>query len=319
MNINFGDYFGKEFSGVPASFIEDYNLSNRIYNGKVRDVFDLDDKLLITTSDRISAFDRVLNTVPCKGELLNRIALFWFDNTKDIVENHIIEKVSARSILVKKCEVLPVEVIVRAYITGSAWRDYQEGKDISGIRLPEGLKENQKFDKPIITPSTKAEIGEHDMPISCEEIVSQGLVEEKLWKEIEKVSLALFQRGTEIAAKNGLLLVDTKYEFGLLDGRLVVVDEIHTPDSSRFWFADSYETLFNEGKAQKKVDKEYLRQWLLAKGFKGDGEAPEIPKDVIKKVVEKYISAFETITGMEFQPESVSLQEELSLISNYLK
>lgn len=301
---------GKTFEGYAESEVP---AAVSFYKGKVRDVFTKGDKLLICTSDRISAFDRVLTTIPCKGQVLNEIALFWFDKTADIIENHIIKKVSPRAVLTTKCDVLPVEVIVRGYLTGSAWRDYQKGSDVSGIKLPEGMKMNQKFSEPLLTPSTKEEFGKHDMPISSEEIVKQGLVEEKLWKEVEEKAHALFKRGSELAAANGLILVDTKYEFGIKDGKLVIVDEIHTPDSSRFWYADTYKELFEAGEKQRKIDKEYLRQWLMEQGFSGDGDIPHIPDEVRVEVAARYIKAFEEITGTEFVPTEEKIDSALMI------
>ncbi|MDC7125488.1 MAG: phosphoribosylaminoimidazolesuccinocarboxamide synthase [Spirochaetales bacterium] len=303
-----------------GGFQQDDVSKDIIFNsGKVRDIFDAGDQLVISTSDRISAFDRILSTIPHKGEVLNRLSLFWFDKTNDIIPNHIAKKISARTIAVKKCEVLPVEVIVRGYLTGSAWRDYQDGKAVSGIELPAGMKMNQKFDVPLLTPSTKAEFGEHDMPISCEEIVKQGLVEESLWRKVEKAALELFTFGSKLLENNGLILVDTKYEFGILDGELVIVDEMHTPDSSRFWYADTYEELFKAGEKQRKIDKEYLRQWLMEeKNFMGKGDIPEIPDEVRLEVANRYIKAYEQITGTDFVPESLSSKEEILAVSEYL-
>lgn len=245
-----------------------------VNRGKVRDVIDIGDDLLITTTDRISAFDKVLTTIPCKGEVLNTISLFWFQATSDIIANHIREEVSARTVRAARCRVVPIEVVVRGYLTGSAWRDYQKGSAVSGIGLPPGMRQSERFDPPLLTPSTKEEKGSHDLPISREQILSGGKVEAKLWQQIEETALALFRRGTEIAARNGLILVDTKYEFGLRDGNLTLVDEIHTPDSSRYWHADTWEELFRRGLPQRELDKEYLRQWLLGRGWKGDGPAP---------------------------------------------
>lgn len=303
--------------------IEEKNLptaqSNKLFKGKVRDVIDLGKELLLVTSDRISAFDVILSTIPFKGEVLNRIALFWFDKTKDIIPNHIAEEVSARAIRAKKCTILPVEVIVRGYLTGSAWRDYSSGKDVSGIKLPVGMKQNQKFETPLLTPSTKAEAGQHDEPISCAEIVKQGLVEEKLWKQVEEVALALFKRGTEIAAQNGMILVDTKYEFGLLDGKLVIADEIHTPDSSRFWYGEKYKQLFAEGKEQKQLDKEYFRQWLIAQGYMGDGKPPVITSEVRIETAKRYIEAFEAITGEKFTSTALIVEAEIEKAVSYIK
>jgi phosphoribosylaminoimidazole-succinocarboxamide synthase len=289
-----------------------------LIKGKVRDIIDLKDELLIITSDRISAFDRVLSTIPCKGQVLNELTIHWLKETGDICRNHLIKQVSDRSMLVRKCNVLPVEVIVRGYITGSAWRDYQAGKAVSGITLPDGLRMNQRFDLPIITPSTKAEMGEHDEPISSAEIVRQGLVEEALWRKVEEVSLKLFARGTEKAAAQGLILVDTKYEFGTLDGELYLVDEVHTPDSSRYWFADTYEELFERGEKQRKLDKEYLRQWLMEQGFMGQGEPPEIPEEIRIEVALRYIQAYEQVTGKSFSPSAAGFEAEEHKILSFL-
>ena len=298
---------------------EDVPGSVDFISGKVRDIFDKGDSLVISTSDRISAFDRVLSTIPYKGEVLNRLSLFWFDNTKDIVPNHISEKITARTVAVKKCEVLPVEVIVRGYLTGSAWRDYQDGSAVSGIELPPGMRMNQKFEKPLLTPSTKAEQGEHDMPISSEEIIRRGLVEEGLWRRVEEAAVALFNYGSRTLAAQGLILVDTKYEFGLLNGELVIVDEMHTPDSSRFWYADTYSELFEAGEKQRKIDKEYLRQWLMEeKNFMGQGESPSIPDEVRTEVSRRYIQAYEQITGTDFIPESLAPEAEIQAIVDFL-
>jgi phosphoribosylaminoimidazole-succinocarboxamide synthase len=284
-------------------------------SGKVRDVVDAGADLLICTTDRISAFDRVLTTIPCKGEVLNTISLFWFRSTSDIIPNHVREEISARTIRAVKCRVVPVEVVVRGYLTGSAWRDYQQGMAVSGIRLPAGMKLNQRFDRPILTPSTKEEKGTHDRPVSRQEIIDSGLVEKGLWERIEEAALALFRRGTEIAARNGLILVDTKYEFGLHDGVLTLADEVHTPDSSRYWYADTWQKLFAQGAGQRELDKEYLRQWLLARGWKGDGVPPRIPDDVRVQVARKYIEAWETITGRPFTPHALNAADESSLLA----
>jgi phosphoribosylaminoimidazole-succinocarboxamide synthase len=290
-----------------------------VTRGKVRDVVDRGTELLLCTTDRISAFDKVLTTIPCKGEVLNTISLYWFQATSDIIANHIREEISARTVRAVKCGVVPVEVVVRGYLTGSAWRDYQQGGAVSGIRLPADMKFNQKFDTPLITPSTKEEKGVHDRPISREEIIASGKVEKKLWERIDETALALFARGTERAAARGLILVDTKYEFGLHQGELILADEVHTPDSSRYWYADSYAALFGQGAGQKELDKEYLRQWLLARNWKGDGVPPAIPDEIRVEVAKKYITAWETITGGAFTPHALGAREESSLIAGRLK
>jgi phosphoribosylaminoimidazole-succinocarboxamide synthase len=306
-----------DLNGLLDSCLEHLQLpaGAPLTSGKVRDVVDAGDDLLICTTDRISAFDRVLTTVPCKGEVLNTISLFWFRSTSDIIPNHVREEISARTIRAVKCRVIPVEVVVRGYLTGSAWRDYQKGAPISGIRLPAGMRFNERFDKPILTPSTKEEKGTHDRPVSREEIIAGGLVEKGLWERIEEAAIALFRRGTEIAARNGLILVDTKYEFGLHNGALTLADEVHTPDSSRYWYADTWEQLFTQGAGQRELDKEYLRQWLLARGWKGDGAPPWIPDDIRVQVARKYIEAWETITGRSFTPHALNAVDESSLLA----
>lgn len=310
---------GSTFSGLSRSDIDSAGLPESAFiSGKVRDIINLGDDLVIAASDRISAFDRILTTIPYKGEILNKMALFWFDQTKDIIPNHIRKVVTPRTVRVTRCEVLPVEVIVRAYITGSAWRDYLNGKAVSGITLPPGMKMNQRLESPIITPSTKAEQGLHDEPISEEEILKGNLVDPAVWNTVRTASLELFRRGTEIAAENGLILVDTKYEFGLLNGEVYIVDEIHTPDSSRFWYADTYESLFASGEKQRKVDKEYLRQWLMEQGFMGEGDPPDFPDEVRVETSWKYIQAYETVTGKQFVPESENPEAEIQKISNEL-
>lgn len=309
-----------ELPGLLGSCVESLNLpaSAPLTRGKVRDVLDLGNEVLITTTDRISAFDRVLTTVPCKGEVLNTLSLFWFRSTSDIIANHVREEISARTVRAVKCSVVPIEVVVRGHLTGSAWRDYQRQASVSGIRLPRGMRVNQRFDSPLLTPSTKEEKGAHDRPISREEILSSGKVEKRLWERIEETSLALFQRGTEIAAGSGLILVDTKYEFGLQEANLTLVDEVHTPDSSRYWFADTWEELYKEEKPQRELDKEYLRQWLLARGWSGDGPAPEIPDDVRVEVAWRYVTAWQTITRREFSPHAMGGEAETALVTAQL-
>lgn len=305
----------KHLPGVFGGFeAADFPPGTKLFKGKVRDIVDCGEDLVITTSDRISAFDRILSTIPCKGEVLNLMTLYWFDQTGDIIPNHRIREVSPRTVRVKKCQVLPVEVVVRGYLTGSAWRDYSGGKDVSGIAIPRGMRFNEKFEKPLITPSTKADQGLHDEPIGREEIISRGLVPEDLWLKVEEAALALFDRGSRILEERGLLLVDTKYEFGVLDGQLMLVDEVHTPDSSRFWFADTYDFLFESGEPQRKIDKEYLRQWLMERDFMGDGEAPEIPSDVQIEVAWRYIQACQMITGQNFRPAAPPAAKEKELV-----
>lgn len=291
-----------------------------LYRGKVRDVIDLGDRLLITTTDRISAFDRVLTTIPHKGEILNRISMYWFQLVSNLVPVHILEELTARTVAVRKTRVLPLEVVVRGYLTGSAYRDYAAGKPVSGITLPPGMRKNQPFPSPLLTPSTKEAAGIHDEPISEKDILSRGIVSPPVWEQVRKMALTLFQKGTEAAKEKGLILVDTKYEFGLSpEGTVYLVDELHTPDSSRYWYASSYEESFKRGEDPRQLDKEYFRSWLLSNGFKGEGPAPEIPDEVREAVSRRYIEAFEAITGEKFIPSAVEPEAELQIVLSYLK
>ena len=273
------------------------------YAGKVRDSYTRGDTRFLITSDRISCFDVVVTLVPFKGQALNQMAVNWFGQTEDIVSNHLIDVPDPNVMVAKNLDMLPIEVIVREYITGSAWRDYQAGKSISGVELPKGLRASEKLPETIITPSTKAEQGEHDLPISEAEILGRGLVEKQLWEEIKEVSMALFRRGQEVAARHGLIFVDTKYEFGLVNGKLTLADEIHTMDSSRFWINSSYLERFERGEAPEMLDKEPTRQWLISKGYQGEGEIPEFTDQHRIDLSRHYISAFERITGGEFSAE----------------
>jgi phosphoribosylaminoimidazole-succinocarboxamide synthase len=287
-------------------------------SGKVRDICELPDRLLLTTTDRISAFDRVLGAVPFKGEVLTELSVFWFRRTADIVANHLLHQVSPRSLLVSRCEPLPVEVVVRGYLTGSAWRDYQAGRPVSGHALPPGMRFNERFPEPLLTPSTKAEAGLHDAPLSPAEVVERGLVERDTWQQVSRAAQELFARGSKLCAERGLILVDTKYEFGLLNGQLTLIDEMHTPDSSRFWYADTYPELFQAGEKQRKLDKEYLRQWLAEQGYASDGEPPDVPGEIFNEVSRRYIRAFEEITGHQFPYESASGEVERQNILSVL-
>jgi len=273
------------------------------YKGKVRENFSQGDKILMITSDRVSAFDHVLGTIPFKGQILSEIANFWFDKTKDLVPNHIIDTPDPQVLVAKRAKTLPVEVIVRQYITGSLWREYSSGINGQyGFMLPEGLKKDQKFDEPLLTPSTKAEYGLHDEPISREAIVN-GLVEESIYAKAEEYALVLFKSGQEWAAKQGLILVDTKYEFGIVDGKLIVIDEIHTPDSSRYWVAKEYESRFSNGESQLMLDKENIRQWLIEKGFSGEGVPPELSEEIRTTLAERYVELYRILTGKQFNPQ----------------
>ncbi|HBG41281.1 MAG TPA: phosphoribosylaminoimidazolesuccinocarboxamide synthase [Porphyromonadaceae bacterium] len=275
-----------------------------VYHGKVRDVYSIDnDTLVMIATDRISAFDVILpQGIPYKGQVLNQIASKFLDATADIVPNWKTASPDPMVTVGVKCQPYKVEMVIRGYITGSAWRDYKKGaRSICGLALPEGLKENQKFGSPIITPTTKAEHG-HDENISKEEIVAQGLVSCEEYEQLEQYTYALFQRGTEIAAEKGLILVDTKYEFGKKDGKIYLIDEIHTPDSSRYFYSEGYRERFEKGEPQKQLSKEFVRQWLIENGFQGQAgqQVPEMTEAYCKSVSERYIELYEIITGEKF-------------------
>ena len=296
--------------------LEDFNcdqIKGKHYRGKVRDNYSLDDdRLLMITTDRVSAFDHVLGSIPFKGQILTEIANFWFNKTKDIVPNHIIDSPDPQVLIAKKAKTLPVEVIVRQYITGSLWREYSQGINGQyGFMLSNNLKKDQKFEKPILTPSTKADYGLHDEPISREEIV-KNLVDEKIYSKAEEYALKLFEAGQKWAHSRGLILVDTKYEFGIYKGELIVIDEIHTPDSSRYWIKDAYEELFNKGENQLMLDKENIRQWLISKGFSGEGTPPELDDEIRILLSEKYIELYKILTNKEFQPSIGDVSDRIA-------
>ena len=285
--------------------------------GKVRDIYLLDrDRRLLITTDRVSAFDRVLGLIPYKGQVLNQLAAWWFEQTRDIVANHLLNVLDPNVSLVREVEPLPVEVIVRGYITGvtstSLWTLYSRGVERPyGLELPRGLQKNDPLPEPVITPTTKAERGQHDQRLTSDEALSQGFVPADLWDEVQDAALALFARGQEIARRGGLILVDTKYEFGLYQGRLMLMDEIHTPDSSRFWIADTYEARRAAGQEPENFDKEFLRKWFAARGYKGEGPIPSMPSDFIAQVAARYIAAFEKLTGQTFEPGQLPAAERI--------
>lgn len=284
----------------------DYHFPGQksVYKGKVRDVYDINDEYLVmVVSDRISAFDVVLPAgIPYKGQVLNQIAAKFLDATSDIVPNWKIATPDPMVTVGHKCEPFKVEMVIRGYLTGSSWRTYKSGeRTLCGLPLPEGMKENQKFASPLITPTTKADEG-HDENISREEIIAQGLVSREDYELMEKYTYALFQRGTEIAAEKGLILVDTKYEFGKKNGKIYLIDEIHTPDSSRYFYADGYEERFAKGEKQKQLSKEFVREWLMDNGFQGQAgqQIPEMTPAVIAGITDRYIELYESITGEKF-------------------
>jgi len=297
-----------------------------LYRGKVRDNYINDDKRIIIATDRLSAFDRVITTIPFKGELLNRISSFWFEKTRHIIQNHLIEVPDPNVAVAHQCETIPVEIIVRAFITGTAWRNYLKGIHTSGIELPEGLHKNEKLPAPIITPSTKATSG-HDIYLSKEEIIKRKLVSKEIYEQMEEASLKLFEFGQAHCEKNGLIMVDTKYEFGIKEGKLMVIDEIHTQDSSRFWIAETYEEAFNKGEEPEILDKEIFRGWLMETypnifpDIKPDQEIPPIAEEIKIELAKRYMRSFNKITGLTFQaiPANVEKRIEENLRkANYL-
>ena len=279
------------------------NLGEK-YEGKVRDVYVRDRQRVLITTDRVSAFDRVLGLIPYKGQVLNQLSAWWFEQTTDLVNNHVISVPDPNVTIAVEAEPLPVEVVVRGYITGvtttSLWYLYERGdRRPYGIPLPDGLQKNDPLPQPIITPTTKAEKGQHDERLTREEILAKGLIALDLWTEVEETALALFARGQTVAQQAGLILVDTKYEMGLLNGRLTLIDEIHTPDSSRYWIAETYKP---GGAEPENFDKEFMRKWFAVQGYRGEGTPPTMPDEFMAEIAARYIAAYEKLTGQEFVP-----------------
>lgn len=278
------------------------------YRGKVREVYELDDqKLGIVVTDRISAFDHIMKqAIPYKGQILNQLAAFSFDKVDDVVKTHIVDVPHPNVTIAKKCKPVPIEVVIRACLTGHAWRVYKSGKrELCGVKLPEGMVENERFSEPILTPATKAEEG-HDEDISEKEILEHEIVDEDIWTEIREKAFKVFKRGQQIAAGQGLILVDTKYEFGLYNGEVTLIDEVHTADSSRYFYADEYEERLKKGEKQKQLSKEFLREWLMDHNFQGlEGQTlPDLPDEFRWEVFERYAELFEQLTGKKFEPTS---------------
>ena len=305
----------------------DYHFPGQtnVYHGKVRDVYSVgNDLLVMIATDRISAFDVVLpQGIPYKGQVLNQIAAKFLDATSDILPNWKQATPDPMVTVGLRCEPYKVEMVIRGYLTGSAWREYKAGaRTLCGITLPEGMKENEKFPSPIITPTTKADEG-HDENISREEIIAQGLVSNEEYEQLEKYTYALFQRGTEIAAQKELILVDTKYEFGKKDGQIYLIDEIHTPDSSRYFYADTYNNLFEKGEEQRQLSKEFVRKWLMDNGFQGKNgqKVPEMTAEYCNSVSERYIELYEKIVGEPFvKADITNVQARIEdNINKYLK
>jgi phosphoribosylaminoimidazole-succinocarboxamide synthase len=273
------------------------------HQGKVRDIYCVGDMRVLITTDRISAFDRVLGFVPFKGQVLNALSAWWFEQTRHIVPNHVVEVPDPNVTIAREAVPLPVEVVVRGYLTGvtntSLWTLYAQGeRNPYGIMLPDGLQKNDPLPIPIITPTTKTTGGAHDELLTRGQIIKRALVAPLLWEQVEAKALALFGYGQWVAQRAGLILVDTKYEFGLIDGKLALIDEIHTPDSSRYWTKESY----GSGRQPEHFDKEYMRFWFIKQGYRGDGEPPVMPDDLVAEMAQRYISAYERLTGREFVP-----------------
>lgn len=295
-------------SSLPILKETDFQHIGQKKIGKVRDIYLQKDKIILISTDRHSSFDRIIAYIPYKGQILNQMSAFWFENTKDIIPNHLLNIADPNVIVAKKCQPLPIEIIVRGYITGvtdtSLWSYYQKGqRNFGNFTLPEGLKKNQLLDKPVLTPTTKSE--KHDKPVTPKEIIIEGILSEHLWNEIENKAIRLFERGQKIAKEAGLILVDTKYEFGIDEnGKLMLIDEIHTPDSSRYWQAKNYHEKFNEGKEPEYFDKEFLRIWFKKNcdPYK-DAVLPETPKEMILELSQKYIQIYEQITQQIFKAD----------------
>ncbi len=301
------------------STLKETNFSNlgKLYRGKVRDNYIKEGIRIIVATDRLSAFDRVITTIPFKGQMLNQISSFWFEKTKNLVRNHIIEIPDPNVAVVHQCQTLPVEIIVRAYLTGTAWRNYMKNETISGIMLPKGLKKNQKLDDILITPSTKAESG-HDLYLPKEQIIKEGLVNKEIYEEMEQAAIKLFKFGRDFCWKNGLIMVDTKYEFGLKNEELIVIDEIHTQDSSRFWIRDTYEDKFSIDEEPEILDKEIFRGWLMKTypeifpNIKPNEEIPPISEDIKIELAKRYMRSYEKITGFDFKTEITDINKRIN-------
>lgn len=288
------------------------------YQGKVRDFYIFNNKRITVTTDRQSAFDVHLGLIPFKGAILNQLAAFWFEKTKDIIPNHMISLPDPNVLISKNCETIPVEMVVRGYLSGvtktSIWYSYEKGeRTIYGIPFPNGMKKNQKLPHPIITPTTHPQAGsnKHDERLTRDEIIKQEIVEKKLYEQMEKVALTLFDSGSKWCAKHGLILVDTKYEFGLYNNKLILIDEIHTPDSSRFWIEKTYEKMLKQGKEPDNFDKEFLRLWYSNHGYLGEGKPPKMPKELAVALSQRYIKTYEMLTDKKFEAFKYPIEEKI--------
>jgi phosphoribosylaminoimidazole-succinocarboxamide synthase len=299
------------FDGVDLPFLGPKS------SGKVREIYDQGDQLILVTTDRLSAFDRILGLVPYKGQVLNQLSVFWFEQTRDIVGNHFLSSPDPNVTIGRKCRPLPVEVVVRGFISGvtktALWYRYSQGeRTIYGIDFPDGLHKNDPLPEPIITPTTKARDGGHDERITSAEVVAQGLVDAHTWDRVQEAAVSLFRRGQEMARSGGLILVDTKYEFGISpDGDVMLIDEVHTPDSSRFWIAESYATRHAAGEEPENFDKEFIRLYYAEHGYRGDGDPFPLPADLAIQAAQRYIRAYEMITGRGFEPGAYPVAERV--------
>ncbi|OGK59103.1 phosphoribosylaminoimidazolesuccinocarboxamide synthase [Candidatus Roizmanbacteria bacterium RIFCSPLOWO2_12_FULL_37_7b] len=300
------DTKGKIKNAIPHTLktVDIKDLGKKI-QGKVRDIYLRDDQRILITTDRQSAFDVILGHIPYKVAVLNLLSQFWFEKTRDIVDNHMISVPDPNVMITKNCQPIPVEMVVRGFMTGvtktSIWYSYEKGeRNIYGIEFPEGMIKNQILSKPIITPTTHAQVGQHDERLTREDIVNGGLVQKELYEQMEKASLNLFDFGTKWCRDHGLILVDTKYEFGLYDGKLTLIDEIHTPDSSRFWVEDTYKERMKKGQEPDNFDKEFLRLWYAKRGYTGEGQPPKMATDLIIKLAQRYIDVYEKISNKKF-------------------
>jgi len=298
-----------------------YDDQGELYKGKVRDNYINDETITMVTTDRISAFDRVLGTVPFKGQSLVELADWWFGETADIVANHIIKRPHPNVWKVKRCQPIQVEMVVRGYLTGvtstSAWTAYQKGdRNFCGNELPDGMRKNEKFPEAIITPSTKAAQGEHDESVPPSELYKRGAIDPGLYKELARISMRLYERGVSRAADHGMIFVDTKYEFGISNGKIMLMDEVNTPDSSRYWMKDDYEARFEKGEEPRKLDKEYVRTWLAEKGFTGKGKPPKLTNDLRVEASARYMEVVEKFTGEPMQLEIGPVNESIYSILN---
>ncbi len=287
--------------------------------GKVRDIYRQNDRLTLITTDRVSAFDRVLGHIPYKGQVLNQLSLWWFEQLRDIVPHHVVHSPDPNVVIAREAESIPVEVVVRGYITGvtstSMWTLYEQGdRQPYGISLPDGLRKNDPLPGPVITPTTKARDGGHDQRLTRQELLDRGIVAPDLWQQIESVAVAIFQRGQALAEKAGLILVDTKYEFGLIDGQLTLIDEVHTPDSSRYWLHETY----RPDQTPEHYDKEFMRLWYARNGYRGEGNPPTMPAEFVAQIAQRYIETYERLTASQFQPGATPtdkrIQQKLSAL-----